>query len=584
VLDRNFLNDGNTMADLFPMYNKISVPSQESDFMNLLKPKETVLNVFMSLLSNYFSSLARPESASHEFVLHNGASRVTNAVLQIMDLSAFFSAGGTAMESYVNYSHDGENVKFGGIPIYPGDVGTYYVSLLTSIKTAAQEYFLQKMLSVGDVWKGEKCHSEVLAFEIAKFKVSKGKKVHVQSIFLPSLHSGEDISYIDTQVFYGQEYTYEIFAHSLVIGTQYQIDRWGGSIVVQILGLGSGTNRIHIGTEKEEHQQPKAIIVRAPYYNTDSLIADNQALDETETKEITVLMDKPPLAPDIVFHPYKDYNNKILILLNSNHGERLMWPFPVLEGDVERINKYIQSQKNENIDKPGYIMYKTDDPVGNFLVYRTTKKPTDWSSFHNANVTNIDAAENTGYNDFISPNTDYYYFAIAQDLHGNSSYPTEIFYIRIVKESGFPPYLVTRVVNFDVPKPVYETSFKKYLKISLPPSARTAGNGALQDVSEATLGYTHPYAGAQLKKYKVRIKSKKTGKKIDINLDFATNTDTYWLHKPSDNADGYSPPLENLAGPNNQIVVPLEEQMATGKKKLGAGFKQKGGLKGMKKE
>ena len=83
-------------------------------------------------------------------------------------------------------------------------------------------------MQISEIYEGKKCHSEVVAFEIAKFKMnSKGKKEHIQSIFLPSLHSGEDISYLDTQVFYGQEYIYEIFTHSLVVGSVYRIIRDG---------------------------------------------------------------------------------------------------------------------------------------------------------------------------------------------------------------------------------------------------------------------------------------------------------------------------------------------------------------------
>jgi hypothetical protein len=215
-----------------------------------------------------------------------------------------------------------------------------------------------------------------------------------------------------------------------------------------------------------------------------------------------------------------------------NYGKREMRPVKVFEEDQQQIDLLLQSQQNES-KKYKHLIYKTDDSIGNYLIYRTTKKPTAWRDFLNSFVIDINSQEQSGYNDFISPNTDYYYFARVRDVHGNLSNPTNVFHIRIVQEDGFPPYLITNIYNFSEGiTPVYEKSFKKYLKIRLPEATRKLSNtDAGGGVATAGMAYGKIHSNSPLKRYKVRVTSKKTGRKIDINLKFAQKVNTTYLDK-----------------------------------------------------
>ena len=530
VTDKNFLNDANAIAEIFPMYNKITIPSKESGFMDILKTESTFLSLFMQAIASYFSVTSAEQSSKHTFAMHNGSSKFSSNTLQIMDFSNFSLVDNTWGEKWSWCFQPVRGVLIGsGLDFINEDaaatknwIAYAFANMLLGKKEQIDEYFNQRMLTIIETYQGKKCHSEVLAFEIVKFKLINGKKTHIQSIFLPSSYSDEEISYLDTQIFYDQEYIYEIFTHSLVIGTEYSFNYKApgdGSQGSKIVKLQSKHVLKTTLVPPHNFSRPKAIIIRAPYYNTDSLIADNELLGETETKETLTLIDKPPLPPDIVFHPYKDDSSKILALLNVNYGERSMFPIAVFPEDNDKINKQKQSQGMNNGLPPGYITFKTDDAVGDYYIYRTARKPTSWQDFHDAHVTILNSKENSGYEDDIFPNTDYYYFARLQDVHGNVSNPTAVFYIRIVKEGGFPPYLIMRVHNFldAVPPPTYERSFKKYLKIRLPADTRSIVN-ADEGINSATIGYRKTNGG-QLKKYKIRITSKKTGKKVDINVD-----------------------------------------------------------------
>jgi hypothetical protein len=377
---------------------------------------------------------------------------------------------------------------------------------------------------------------------------SKGKKEHIQSIFLPSLHSSEDISYLDTQVFYGQEYIYEIFTHSLVVGAVYKITR---EAIAEEPGQDAANFNVEFNAKSEVTtniapiQLPavtdipmatKAVIVRAPYYNNDSILGE---VDEVpEEKETTTVLDMPPMPPDVSFYPYKDKSNKILVLLNVNYGERAMTPVKIFAEDEEKIAAARDTQKKPS----GPIIYKTDDAKGAYRIYRTQRKPANWDDFSDAQSHTVDSTTNTGYNDFIEMNTDYYYFARFTDVHGNISNPTAIFFIRIVKEGGFPPYLVTHTYDFSESQKIQtDRSFKKYIKIGLADGTRELINAA-GGIQQVDLGYKKPGAADQLKKYKIRLTSKKTGKKIDINVDFAKTINTNYLDKVKEEAEILSDP------------------------------------------
>ena len=524
---------------------------------------------FMTLLANYFSSVRNDMSfmgpygsSVHTFALHNGESKISNTTLQFLDLSVFFEGGtGGSPIDYIKYFDDHKNVKFGTAPITNVTSAQLSYADLQMMKNSAEAYFLEKRVDLKDIYNGKKCYSEVLAYEIVKFKMvptSWGlEKIHVQSIFLPSSDVGETISYMDTQVFYGQEYIYEIFTHSLVIGATYSYRRdisdWMKNLVIKPSEIvddpAEPDGQIKLAGDPETYwpkynQFTKAIIVRAPYYNTDSLLANNEELGEKEKKQITLLLDKPPLPPDISLYPYKDNANKILILLNINYGEKLMTPMPLTLEESDNLEKHKKAQIYEGLEKyikKGYLLYKTelgDDTKGSFYIYRTTTKPTSWSGFDDAEPKIVKFMEQTGYEDFLQTNVDYYYFARFQDVHANFSNPTNIFYVRIVKEDGFPPYLITKVYDFNENKEPYkyDISFKKYIKINLADGVRKLTDDTA-NIQDASYGFSKVGISAndsqpsQLKKYKIRITSKQTGKKIDINLDFKKNIIENYLNK-----------------------------------------------------
>ena len=570
--------DVDALKKVFPYYNKIELPSINSNFMHKLQ-QQNLLDSFMSLICNYFgdrtadrqgkpiSPLIIPAGVDYRkgplhtfsgFSADDGAGQ-TNlfaSTMQILDIDTLSKN----MSKYKNYLFDDTMIKFASNSVFIPEkqedsvMADYNVSVLSDV---IKDYCNLKKLLYNDINEGKKCYSEMLGFEIVKSAFNnRGEKQILQSFFVPCIDDNP-MSYIDTQVFYDKEYIYEIYSISLIVGSRYYSELGRENNLVgdnnqpefslneqavtlkNIADDGTGFPDFKIKLPPKDVQfggatLSRPILVRAPYYNNISF----------GTQKKTRLLDKPPLPPEISFYPYKDIDNKVLIFLNINYGERKLFPIRVFPDDNEHILKYYQNQIELQIDKGSSrrrILYKTDDFHGTYKVYQCEgKTPTSWSDFNENPIAEITNSQNSGFENSILPNVDYYYFARFEDVHGNISNPTDIFKLRMVKEGGFPPYMSLKIYTFaeNRGKLVRERTFKKYLKIRLADGVRKYVN--TDDINKTNISYSKlvfandpdlaPIA-EQLKTYKIRITSKQTGKKIDINLDLKKNISERYLSK-----------------------------------------------------
>tara|TARA_Y100000114_G_scaffold48153_1_gene43864 strand:- start:3444 stop:6587 length:3144 start_codon:yes stop_codon:yes gene_type:complete len=580
--------------DFAPYYNKITLPAQESPLMNNLNEDSTSLvSYLMSFIGNYFegtlASGSVEEKPVHTFAIHNQDNESNNpvkisaATVQIFDAATsvdFATSAGeetiaAQIEKWKIFMPAEENIRFAtkNLDLFDYDDQTEI------LHNKLRQYNAAHSLSFEEFQKGVKCHSEILAYEIVKygFNEETGRKTKLQSFFVPSI-GDKPVTLLDTQIFYGKDYIYEIFTISYVVGMEYRSELGiknnqfliGSAYQTEeeciAANLGDPDNPI--GEEgiktncKEEFENmdkniaykpptylgggdffklneqnyltpanplhlAKGILIRAPFQNTLSLLND---ADTTAEQEKTTLIDDPPLPPEISFHQYKDNAHKVLIALNVNYGQQKLTPIKVFEEDEAIISKYRQNQKDLNIYPR--VLYGTDDFKGTHKVYRTTIKPKNWSAFGDADITEVNNVQSSAFEDKIFPNVEYYYFARFVDIHGNVSNPTNVFYLKMVQDGGFPPFMIVKPYSFsEAQNPlVYDKGFKKYLKISLKDDVRKFYNTS--DINTIYLGYDKiGTTTSAFKKYKVRITSKKTGKKIDINLNFKKKLSSQFLNE-----------------------------------------------------
>lgn len=395
-----------------------------------------------------------------------------------------------------------------------------------------------------DIQKGKLAHQETLMYEIAKYEVVGGQERFIQSIFLPIVNQ-EELDYVDTQVVPYKDYFYKIFAHKVIVGTKYKAKR---------IDIGTGTiegdqntlpyvlpNKLageqkvifpenHIAFRHEYEIVPYLQFVRVPYYNTPMVNIQTDALNFSRIE------DYPPIPPQVQVIPYRNVKNKVLFLLNNSLGEMKTTVVPIMDNDLNLFDQCAihQGVKLPSKDYLSEITFRGDDIARTFTMFRMERKPVAYRDFSedDTSVTFDFYPGQTSFVDNIVPNTDYYYAFRSTDIHGKISNPTEVYKIRIISNKSSAPYL--KVETFDPREEALEKdkrlsttkTFQKYLLLGLNKnqnevkytnveyndSDQALGNHLVQPVTIDSKAFG--------KKYKLRITSKQTGRKIDINIDF----------------------------------------------------------------
>jgi len=262
------------------------------------------------------------------------------------------------------------------------------------------------------------------------------------------------------------------------------------------------------------------------------------------------VLDDPPMTPDVNFVPYIGVDNKIIINMNSQIGEYTNKPVILNSEDSEFIDS-LREARGLPSDSP--IRYRTDDETSAFEIYRTQEKPTSYEDFSNSLRDFVSTIQKSAfeaiypwshsYKDTLTPNEEYYYMIRSVDMHNHKSYPSPVYKIKMVNDSGAIYPLVEVIEMKPTPKPKQNfKEFKKFLQIvpAFPQmqidydgSNLITGNGKIvnkapADASEVVLGIENPRLfgdSTSGQTFKIRLISKHTGKKLDLNVTFKVEND-----------------------------------------------------------
>lgn len=281
--------------------------------------------------------------------------------------------------------------------------------------------------------------------------------------------------------------------------------------------------------------------------------------------KITV-QDDSPLPPVPRIAPYMGLSNKLLIMLNSNTGLYKARPVAILPGDLEKIALIYLNQQgvvytpaevktliNDPLaDEADYaIEYKKDDPPIKFQVFRMTDLPTSYEDFDTGQNPHATLISNVSYGkhsdgvsliDDIEPNKKYYYCFRTLDTHDNISNPTHVFEVEMMDNDG-QVYIILKTIQFSVgPKRSYHKSGRRF--IYLEPSLHNltfetpdllvdpAVPGVTFDsltpesippdnlLGDSTDPAFDPTKLVWDETYKIRVTSRKTSRKFDLNIRF----------------------------------------------------------------
>jgi hypothetical protein len=250
------------------------------------------------------------------------------------------------------------------------------------------------------------------------------------------------------------------------------------------------------------------------------------------TSPTKLVHDLPPVPPDFNFFPTYGVNNKVKILMNQNSNHFEAPPIIIEATDQIKFDAIATTQERTD----GLIEFGTDDSRLTFEVFRTTRKPSSYVDFSDSKRYAMEGRTKTGYRatnvalvDDIEPNQAYYYCFRVLDKGGYPSNPTPVTKVELIDENGRMYFMSEAFPMVAPPLGKPQKSFRKYLEIGAAmdhklvtptdPAATTAG--LLDELPDCNVG--DPASGfwnSTAEKFKVRITSKDTGRKIDLNLRF----------------------------------------------------------------
>ena len=171
------------------------------------------------------------------------------------------------------------------------------------------------------------------------------------------------------------------------------------------------------------------------------------------------------------------------------------------------------------------LTFRSDDPPKQFEVFMlgpdpetgSARPPKSYIDFAKAErvVLPIEQGVSTSFRPEITPNKKYYYTFRSMDVHGNISFPSKIYEIELVDDSG-AIYLVTNTYEFPKQERIMKKDVRKFMNIIPTPDQtifKRPENGSY-------INFT-PEMGPLFennRRYKFRLTSKNSGKKLDINV------------------------------------------------------------------
>jgi hypothetical protein len=349
-----------------------------------------------------------------------------------------------------------------------------------------------------------KCYSEILGYKIEKF--GNGAQP-IQTFYVLN----KDKSIIDTQIIIDKNYGYTISAMVVIGGVRYKY------------------------VSSEPSQIPTAIDIQ--YIKEPSIKVAEVPLKTFQTK----IVEPPPLQPQVIFTNEQNTKNLVKIVVENSKGN--MFQELIRDKDIDLINP-IDSEYEQSLNimhGGGDYPFSSRAYGGLFDIYRLEEMPTSMADFEGNLLQSVEAlTDDQGtylnsimYSDYIRHNTDYYYMIRALTHRGNPGLSSPIYKIRLIEDADEVILNMTTVSVSPKELITFENSMRKYLQIvpnkshvlidsrnldyDLDPSSQTSLN-KLRLGSAINTDSLWDYGKGQY--FKIRLESKKTGKKIDLNIKF----------------------------------------------------------------
>ena len=406
-------------------------------------------------------------------------------------------------------------------------------------------------------------YNEVVAYRIEKIGgLATGDALtqnSIQNFWFLNSGGVQRFEFLDNQVILNQDYTYRIYKYVLIAGLEYTYSDL--SVTRTIANLDQDRDESSAGWCLEFFN-PATGESSSPSYDdgaggvealgttlaTDAQVTsppDQQYLADFRlkvlpsvkivevplmTKQVSIL-DSPTNSVQVVPSYALDDSNKLVFAVRYDTKVPFKMPTAITQEDSEYSQRFMNSYVMLNDD---LITTKSATLPINLEIYRTEQKPTSMSDFDGNLYKTISLKipdENQAYSsltvaDKVSPNKKYFYFFRVTNELENLGAGSNIIEAELVSDGGykFANFKVYFENEIGTPPPSRTIKgFKKLLNISpsidnliIDDSKVDYTDLAENQIKNVNFGSSEDVLWD--KKYKIRLTSKKTGKKIDINI------------------------------------------------------------------
>jgi len=539
-------------VDMFDMlayrYNNYIAPSQNGYFVGdsaatsySFTPPASLLNQ-MALDSDghykYNNSMATLGVLSNlrYFIgaYDEGAYNTPNTIYDLFDVDGNFRS----VSEEVPISGSGTNASPSITKFYGGDA-------------------IDKLYNLG----GESNYHETLVYRIEK-KDANGKTIQNNWIlgarYYGTLHDLESFQFCDTQLKYGESYTYDLYAYVAVITGKYN---FSDLVLTRPLGFADESTGLDCiewyNPATEETAAPLAFKMTAFEYGDSSVEntvatsaqdvssntyqADFYVNYENTMKIIEVpitsktirILDNPPTSLDILPYQMIDDSQRIGFCLKDDSFVPTPYPSAVEATDSLLKNDYLNSN---NLTPADNIILDSITNSRYIQIFRLDEKPEKFTDFDGHEIALIDLAipdsdqvySTHHFVEKIAANKKYYYLFRALNEHREPGYVYEIYEAELISDGGYKYAKFNSLYETDLAKDIYKDPSRTaknllqlrpaYSQLALNFASADFDGTAYDELSNVGVGVDDYTIWG--KTFKVRLTSRKTGKKIDLNITY----------------------------------------------------------------
>ena len=585
ALQKLYVEDSiDSYSEQYPYYIKISFPLDDaSDFCDSIKDNN-FSSKFIKTLYMAFSDKIGALSPSL-----SQATLAENYYSGIMDSEAYYSVNKTATTTtrtidypaflaycHNTYSSSAENCLFIGGRNLARDCATmggsgayrYFNSVSSTEVLSDTIAYLSNSANfniseLSDIYGNNESEIETLAYRIEKIggppTGDGGTQNVLQNYWICNSDMQEDFDFFDTQTKYNTEYTYTVYAYKLICGFKYALS---DLLLTKQLSCSDadGTYGLHfydpldpaepsadqlydVDTKPENLSElaTMAFITSEHPYLADMYLSYEPSLQIVEVpvfSKTLKIVDNPP--NECMQRPYQLIDNSQTIGFEVSLGAFADKTYPTSitsEDEVEKqkyllANDLLPSEKlpRETVSRPRYIQ-----------IYRLSERPSAITDFAQSLISTIDAQiPNSKYpytfkwfEDRIKTNQKYYYLFRVLNAQGTVGHISEIYEAELVNDGGYLYSVFNVIRESELEQKVFNNpakSFKKLLQIRPRYNQTELEMSELQYSQEASSQVENlgvGMAGDLIwdRTFKFRLTSKKTGKKIDLNITYSLNSE-----------------------------------------------------------